>query len=171
MSQHDDRLEADPAAVAVVFLQLLGDPGGFHVQRPGEGQRVEGLHLPRGHEDVVGDLVADEDLVIAVVDDAAGRVDAFVDHRVGDGFLAVAAVDDLDVEHLAEQDGGKHQQAYYELDVAVVLLLRLHGRQTFLSPVRRSAANIDRTVPTPSEQRKRTMLNHAGRTPAPSAQT
>ena len=67
LAEHDPGLVADRADVAVVFVHLGPEELRRHVQDLGEGQRVERLDLLRRDHDVIGDLVAHEDLPVAVM--------------------------------------------------------------------------------------------------------
>ena len=108
--EHYHALVAYAATVPGIFLHLVPDEVGRDVECAGQHQGVELLDLPWGDEDVVGDFVADDDLVVAVVDDASGRVDDVVDHRVVGRVDLVLVVDDLDVEQLPEDDGRHNQK-------------------------------------------------------------
>lgn len=110
--EHHDALVADTAAVSGIFSHLVPDEFRGHVKGVGQHQCVEPLDFPRGDKDVVGYFVADDDLAVAVVDDASGRVDDVIDHRVVRRVDLVLVVNDLDVEQFSEYDGGDHQKAY-----------------------------------------------------------
>ena len=70
------------------------------------------LDLDRGHEYVVADLVSDEDLAVSVLDQASGRVDGDMDHRVGLGEVTIAPVHELDVEQADDQDERESAESY-----------------------------------------------------------
>ena len=120
---HGLRLVADTRAVLAVIGHPVADELDVHVQCRREGEGVEGLDLARRHDDVVCGLVADEDLPVTVVDDAACGVDGLVDHGVVVGTLLVLVMDDLDGEKLDQKDGGDGPQTYQKL----VFPAEVHG--------------------------------------------
>ena len=109
--EHHDALVADLFPVPFVLGHLVPDEIGAYVQGGRKHQGVERGDLPGSYEDVISDLVADYYLPVAVVDDAPGGVDDIVDHRVVRCVDLVLVFDDLDIEQLAEQDGGDHHQS------------------------------------------------------------
>ena len=96
--QQHHALPADLAAETGVLGHLFADEIRFHPQGRCQQQGVEGFHLARRAQDVVCHLVAHDDLTVAVVDNAPGRVDDVIDHRVVLGAGLVFVVQDLDGE-------------------------------------------------------------------------
>ena len=166
VADHSNGLEADGSAPFVVFFQPVFDKAGVHVQYGGQRQGVEGLHFPRGHQDVVGHFVSHQDGSVAVVDDSAGGIDGFVNGGVAVCVLLVGIVQDLEGEYLAQQQQRYHSQADQEADMTpsfVVHYFRGSGART--PRVRRDTRKL-----ATSEAARRRPLNHNGRVPAPSAQ-
>ncbi len=97
-AHHGDGLKAYGRAPAAVFLEFSPDEFRRHVQNRGKGQGVEGLNLPGAHKDVVGHLVSNQDVPVAVVDDPAGGIDGLVDGGIAVCVLFVA------VYHLQGKD-------------------------------------------------------------------
>ena len=112
--EHHDTLVTDAATVPGIFIHLVTDEFWCHVEGVRQHKRVELFHLARGDKDVVGDLVADYDLAVAVIDDASGGIDDVIDHRIVVRVDLVFVIDDLDVEQLPEDDGGDDKQPDYQ---------------------------------------------------------
>ena len=163
---HRDALEADLPAVLPVLLHLAADEFHRGVQGGRQADRVE-LHLLQVagvHQDVVGHLVAHEDVAVAVVDDPAGGVDDLPDRRVVVRVDLVVVVQDLDGEDLRQEDGRDDPQADEETGAAGIdAHLRLSG-------ARMSMTRSERAHPAASETPKRMALKARVRVPAPSAQ-
>ena len=112
LPQHDYGLISNAAPVLPVFFHLFPDevlPGS---ENAGEGGRVEGLDLPGGHEDVIGDLVPDENPPCAVIDDAPCRVNHLIYHGVVGGVPLVPVVENLDLEEAGDQNCDRYPQTY-----------------------------------------------------------
>ena len=160
-----DEREGLPADAGAV-LAVVGHPLPHEVDRRVQGARqrhgVEGLHVPRGHGDVVADFVAHQDLAVAVVDDPARRVDVVVDHRIVRRVLLVLVVDDLDIEQLRQQDGRHGHQPGQKLVPAV------HFHRSPVSSSIRLATYRERAVLTAREAANFTARNQNGCIPASS---
>ena len=118
------------AAVFAVVGHPVADEGDGRVEGTGELECVEFGHVPRGHEYVVADGVAHQNLAVAVVDHPSGRVDVGVDHGVVGRVLLVLVVDDLDVEQLSEQQQGERRETYQEFVFAVYFHFWLFSEQS-----------------------------------------
>ena len=98
--QQHHALPADLAAEAFVFGHLLADKIRLDPQGRCQQQGVERLHLARRAQDIIGHLVAHDNLAVPVINDAPGRIDDIIDHRVVLRAGLVFVVQDLDGEQL-----------------------------------------------------------------------
>ena len=78
--EHYDTLIAYFPPVTVISVHFLPDEAGGYPEYIAQGESVEFFHFLRSDKQVVCDFVADEDLAVPVMDDAAGGVDGLVDH-------------------------------------------------------------------------------------------
>ena len=163
--EHGHGLVADGPAPPAVLLQFSFDKIRLHVQDGGQGQGVEGLHLPGIDQDVVGYLVAHQDFAVAVVDDPARGVDGFKNGGVALGVFLVAPVHDLEGENLPQQQQDGRAQAHQQADMPTVLTHLLVSGASM--PAARSESRKLAKVDAPMRVRS----NHSGRVEAPSAQT
>ena len=163
---HRDALETDLPAVLPILLHLSADEFHRGVQGGRQAHRVElhFLQVARIHQDVVGHLVAHEDVAVAVVDDSAGGVDDLPDRRVVVRVDLVVVVQDLDGEDLRQEDGRHNPQADEKTGAS-----RIDGHLR-LSGARMSMMRSERAHPAASETPKRMALKARVRVPAPSAQ-
>ena len=119
MLDERQRLETDPGAVLAIIGHSFPDKVRLHVQGAGKRERIERLNVPGSHDDVVAHFIANQDLSVAVIDNAAWRVNIVVDQRVIVGVPLVFVVDDLDIEELGQQNECNDQQADHQTVFAV----------------------------------------------------
>ena len=162
--EHHDRLVTDAAPVLAVFRHLLPDEVDGDIQRLRQLERIESLYLPRRHEDVIGDRVADDDLAVAVVDDAARGIDHVIDHRVVGGVPLILVIQDLDDEQLDDQDADRDAEADQEPGGAGV------GHRSWSLVSRVLDRSSESSHPATRDTKKRIRLKWKGRVAAPSAQ-
>ena len=137
------RLVSDLPAVEPPLPEAGVDVGRVDIENPAEGHRIEGLlDDGRGDQDVVGDLVAHDDTAVAVADQAAGRVAGLVFESVVLRVDAVFAVDDLDIEELAYDDGEHREDGGDQDNLAVGVTVHISsspaGTDSAARPVRHS---------------------------------
>ena len=125
--EHHDALVAYPASVLVELVHLLLDRLGRYVKYIRKCQSVEFLYfLGRDHK-VVCHPVSYKDVTVPVVDDAAGRVDGGVHHRVVFCAELVFVFYDLDAEELDYQDAGSGTESYQKF----VFPVQFHAASLF----------------------------------------
>ena len=121
-AHHGNALEADGAAPSAVLLQFSADEFRRYIQNRRQGHGIEGLDLTGAHKDVVGHLITNQDIPVAVIDDAAGGVDGLIDGGVTVCILLVA-VNHLQGKDLSQQYQGGYRKADEQRDMT---LSRLH---------------------------------------------
>ena len=164
-THHGDGLEADGGAPTPIVLQFFPDEIRVHFQDGGQRQGVEFLHFPRAHHDVVGHLVAHQDAPVAVINDATGGVDGFVDGGVAVGVFLIGIVQDLQGKNFAQENQHGYSQANDQPDMAAVFG---HRRG---SGARRPRVSRETSMPATRETAKRRASNDSGRIPALSIHT
>ena len=110
--EHHDGLIADFAPVLLVLVHLGLDVFVCDVKHLCKRKCIKLSYFPWSYHQVVCDPVAHEDIPVAVMDDATGRVDGGVYHRVVLCAELVFVLDDLYAEQLQDQDSRCCAQAY-----------------------------------------------------------
>ena len=165
-AHHCDGLEADGAAPAVEIGHLFPDEIRCNLQHGGKGQGVELLHLPGAHHYVVCHFVSNQDVAVAVEDNAAGGVHGFINGGVAVRVFLEAGVENLQGEDSSQQQEYNDSQADKQSDMPVILL-----HYFLVSGARLGRQARERNRLAASDAKKRAVLNQNGRVAAPSAHT
>ena len=113
---------SDLSPVLSVFLHLLAHIFRRDVQYVAECHRIECLDFARSYKEVVSHFVSDEDVAVSVIDDASGRIDGGIYHRIILSIHLVFVVKYLDAEQSDDQYGRYDTQT----DEQLVLSVKLH---------------------------------------------